>query len=206
MDETPESQEEVLDELLEETLDESLEKAMASEDFLKIPKEFFGTGPLLMPVIFEAKDALQISNRDGISHWTATITAYRDQKPERVFENVGFITPGPQAHIEGIQLELNDPLWANHELARSQREFITYLHDEPRRKIERNGFMTRIFQGSELRTQAEATASFMALCDGLTEIALGYYDHCDKFHHAILDGTELIKQIRRRTPFNSLGE
>lgn len=146
MDETPESQEEVLDELLEETLDESLEKAMASEDFLKIPKEFFGTGPLLMPVIFEAKDALQISNRDGISHWTATITAYRDQKPERVFENVGFITAGPQAHIEGIQLELNDPLWANHELARSQREFITYLHDEPRRKIERNGFMTRIFK------------------------------------------------------------
>lgn len=65
--------------------------------------------------------------------------------------------------------------------------------------------MTCIFLDWEFSTQAEATASFMALRDDLTEIALGYYDGSREFHYIYFDGTEWLKRILSREPFHTTG-
>lgn len=71
--------------------------------------------------------------------------------------------------MTGIESESGYPTDLPREAAIRQQEFIAYLRKERQRKIASQGPMTRRFEGWGYSTAAVATASFMALCTGLTD-------------------------------------
>lgn len=173
-----------------------------------IPDELKGSGNHMPPMVFAAKNAVLVRDWANGSLWMATIKAYRNGEPSRVFEDVCFFSKGSLAGIIGIESESGYPTDLPQEAAIRQQEFIAFLRKERQRKVDSQGLIGRCFVGWEYGTEAAATASFMVLCEGLTDIALGYHDDHGEYKRVRVDagetGNDWLDIALRVTPFDSL--
>lgn len=173
-----------------------------------IPDELKGSGDLIPPIVFAAKNAVLVRDWANGSFWMATIKAYRNGEPSRVFEDVCFFSKGSLAGIIGIESESGYPTDLPQEAATRQQEFIAYLRKERQRKVDSLGLMARCFEGWEYSTEAAATASFMLLCKGLTDIAVGFHDDHGEYKLFRVDagetGNDWLDLARRVIPFDAL--
>ncbi len=173
-----------------------------------IPDKLMPNGDLREPMAFAAKNAVRVGDWANGSLWTATIKAYRCGEPSRIFEDVCFFSTGSLAGIIGIESKSGYPTDLPQEAAIRQQEFIVFLRKERQRKVDSMGLMARCFEGWEYSTEAAATASFMVLCKGLTDIAVGFHDDHGEYKLFRVDagdtGNDWLDLARRVTPFDSL--
>lgn len=174
-----------------------------------IPDVFLPNGAdLRLPMVFAARNAVRVRDWADGSLWTATVKAYREGEPSRIFDDVAFFSKGSLAGIIGIESESGYPTDLPHEVAIRQQEFIAYLRKERQRKVSSLGLMARCFEGWEYSTEAAATASFMALCTGLTDIAVGFHDDHGEYKIFRVDagdtGNDWLDIARRVPPFELL--
>lgn len=157
------------------------------------------------PMVFAAKNAVRLKDFASYTVWGASIKAYRRDEPSRIFENICFFSRGSFAGIYGIQFESGYPADLTHEVAAQQQEFITFLREERRRKVASMGTLNACkYFGWEFSVEAAATASFMLLGEGLTEIALGYHDDDGDYKRVLVDASNWLDTARRTSPFDAL--
>lgn len=173
-----------------------------------IPNELSPSGDCLPPMVFAAKNAVRVGDWADGNLWRATIKACRVGEPSRVFEDVYFFSAGSLAGIIGIESEIGYPTDLPQVAANRQQEFITFLRKERQRKVESLGLMACAFEGWEYSTEAAATASFMVLCEGLTDVAVGYHDDRGEYRRVRVNAgataNDWLDIARRITPFDSL--
>ena len=177
-------------------------------DTFDIPDELTGRGEILPPMVFAAKDAVRLHDWANGSLWKATIMAYRLDEQPRVFEGIHFFSGGSLAGIMGIESETGYPADLHPEAAIRQQAFIEFLRKERLRDVESMGWISRIFEGWEYSVEAKATAAFMVLCEGLTDVAVGYHDDHGKYQRVRINagatGNDWLDLARRVRPFDSL--
>ncbi len=173
-----------------------------------IPDNFFPTSDLRMEMAFAAKNAVRVSNWGNGSRWTATIKAYRKGEPSRIFEDINFFSRGSLAAIIGIESKTGYSEHLPQEAAIRQQEFIAFLRKERQRKVDSMGFMARAFVGWEYSIEAAATASFMVLCEGLTDMVVGCHDDNGEYKIGRIDAgdtqNDWLALARNVAPFDSL--
>lgn len=159
---------------------------------------------LLPPMVFAAKNAVRLKDWANDTLWVASVKAYRSGESSRIFENICFFSRGSLAGIIGIESESGYPADFTHEAAIQQQEFIAFLREERRRKVESMGLFARCFFGWEFSVEAAATSSFMLLVEGLTEIALGYHDDDGNYKLVRVDASDWLDSARHTSPFDAL--